>query len=262
MCNFIFLSWGCEHEDDARQHYCAVVSPQHTNFTVRASGLVISSSLPHLAATPDGIITCDCCGVGTLEIKCPFCARDEPPDEAELKYLNDTAGVAKLKETHEYFFQVQAQLNICKVEFGDFVVWTPKGINVERILCDEAFFNEAVDKMLSFYVYGVLPEILGKWYTKQPVLSTIQSISDTGASEPENVAQDDDLISEQRDSVDTPLWCYCRKPENEEMIACDYPGCSIEWFHITCLKLHVIPKGRWYCPDCRKKFKGRHPPKH
>ena len=39
MLHFIFLSWGCDHKDDARQHYCAVVSPQHTNFTSR---LVIS----------------------------------------------------------------------------------------------------------------------------------------------------------------------------------------------------------------------------
>ena len=93
--------------------------------------------------------------------------------------------------------------------------------------------------------------------------STIQSIRDTGTSEPDNVTQDsNDLIPEQQGDVDTSLWCYCRKPENEEMIACDYPGCSIEWFHITCLKLQVVPKGRWYCPDCRKKFKGRHPPKH
>ena len=214
-----------------------------------------------MAATPDGIITCDCCGVGTLEIKCPFCARDEAPDEAELEYLNDTEGAIRLKEDHEYFYQLQMQLNICEVEYGDFVVWTPDGIHVERILRDEAFFTAALEKTSSFYVYGVLPEVLGKWYTKQPVLPTDEpGPSDT--TEPESVAQNDDLVSEQQDDyMDTSLWCYCRKPENEEMIACDYPGCSIEWYHITCLKLKVVPKGKWYCPDCRKKFKGRHPPK-
>lgn len=31
-------------------------------------------------------------------------------------------------------YQVQAQVNICDVEFGDFVVWTEGGIAVEKIL--------------------------------------------------------------------------------------------------------------------------------
>ena len=51
-----------------------------------------------------------------------------------------------------------------------------------------------------------------------------------------------------------------KKPEDDRpMIACDYPGCPIEWYHLECLKLEEIPKGDWYCPDCRKKFTGRRP---
>ena len=59
------------------------------------------------------------------------------------------------------------------------------------------------------------------------------------------------------------LWCYCRKPDDssEDMIACDYPSCPIEWFHKSYLRLRPFPKGKWYCPDCRKKFKGKHPSK-
>ena len=36
-------------------------------------------------------------------------------------------------------------------------------------------------------------------------------------------------------------------------IACDNPKCTIEWFHITCLQMERLPKGKakWYCPDCR-----------
>ena len=43
------------------------------------------------------------------------------------------------------------------------------------------------------------------------------------------------------------------------MIRCDYPGCTIEWFHLDCLQLKVVPKGDWFRPDCRKKFSGRCP---
>ena len=38
------------------------------------------------------------------------------------------------------------------------------------------------------------------------------------------------------------------------MIACDNPNCMIEWFHLECLIIQSVPKGKskWYCPDCRK----------
>ena len=246
-----------------------MVSPQHTNFSIRSSGLIISSLFPYLAASPDGIITCDCCGVGTLEIKCPFCRRDESPEVAEIRYLSDVTNETRLKENHSYYYQVQAQINICQVEYGDFVIWTPGGIHVERILCDEAFFMDTVDKISSFYIYGVLPDVLGKWYTKQPVFLSNESTSGH-ITELESATQSSSsLTSDQQEHVDdqqenmhvdTSLWCYCQKPESGDMIGCDYPSCTIGWFHISCLKLKYVPEGKWYCPDCRKKFKGRHPP--
>ena len=27
------------------------------------------------------------------------------------------------------------------------------------------------------------------------------------------------------------------------------------WFHTSCLRISTIPKGNWYCPDCRKRKK-------
>ncbi|CAG9585828.1 unnamed protein product [Danaus chrysippus] len=50
------------------------------------------------------------------------------------------------------------------------------------------------------------------------------------------------------------VYCYCRCPYDEvsEMIACDADGCPIEWFHFECVGIMVPPKGKWYCPECRK----------
>ncbi len=31
----------------------------------------------------------------------------------------------------------------------------------------------------------------------------------------------------------------------------DWVGCSIEWYHTTCLKIKSIPGGKWYCSTCR-----------
>lgn len=51
------------------------------------------------------------------------------------------------------------------------------------------------------------------------------------------------------------VYCYCRCPYDEvsEMIACDADGCTIEWFHFECVGIMVPPKGKWYCPECRKR---------
>ena len=50
---------------------------KHEDFTVKDSGLCIHPQYPHLGANPDAIISCQCCGVGVLEIKCLYCRRDE-----------------------------------------------------------------------------------------------------------------------------------------------------------------------------------------
>ena len=55
---------------------------KHDSFSCRDSGLMISSSHPFLAATPDGIVDCTCCGMGILEIKCPYCIRQDDPGTA------------------------------------------------------------------------------------------------------------------------------------------------------------------------------------
>ncbi|CAG7836035.1 unnamed protein product [Allacma fusca] len=47
-----------------------------------------------------------------------------------------------------------------------------------------------------------------------------------------------------------PTYCICSQVSYGQMIACDNPECPIEWFHIGCMGLSSIPKGKWYCPKC------------
>ena len=68
-------------------------------------------SYPTLGASPDGIISCDCCGIGTLEIKCPYCSQNSRPVTAtnndNMKCLKHNYGeILKLKEDNAYFYQV------------------------------------------------------------------------------------------------------------------------------------------------------------
>ncbi|KAI9471862.1 MAG: hypothetical protein EXX96DRAFT_339115 [Benjaminiella poitrasii] len=53
-----------------------------------------------------------------------------------------------------------------------------------------------------------------------------------------------------------PLYCYCNQVSYGEMVACDNMDCEIEWFHLACVDLKTVPKGKWYCDLCSK-YKGK-----
>ncbi|RUP51396.1 hypothetical protein BC936DRAFT_148419 [Jimgerdemannia flammicorona] len=54
-----------------------------------------------------------------------------------------------------------------------------------------------------------------------------------------------------------PLYCYCQQVSYGEMVACDNEDCEIEWFHIACVDLKTVPKGKWFCSNCHGKMKGK-----
>ncbi len=72
--NFKFkaTSWGCEHEESARKSYIEIAKRRHNKLESSQCGLVISTSFPYMGASPDGIVNCECCGNGVVEIKCLY----------------------------------------------------------------------------------------------------------------------------------------------------------------------------------------------
>ena len=62
-------SWGCQHEKSALEKYKDQLANNHRKFSVEEAGLFISTTYPFVAATPDGLVSCDCCGHGLCEIK-------------------------------------------------------------------------------------------------------------------------------------------------------------------------------------------------
>ena len=71
------MSWGIEKEKYARKRYVKEIKKQHKKFSCEESGLILHSECYMLGASVDGRVTCDCCGVGNLEIKSPFSHRDK-----------------------------------------------------------------------------------------------------------------------------------------------------------------------------------------
>ena len=52
-----------------------------------------------------------------------------------------------------------------------------------------------------------------------------------------------------------PRYCLCNQVSYGEMICCDNPSCSIEWFHYGCVGITEAPRGKWYCPQCVAQMK-------
>ena len=122
--------YGCKHESDARKEYEYVMKQHHQLFTVKESGLILDPMYSFVGASPDGVVTCTCCGTGVLEIKCPYSCRNkglqELSEEKSRFFLCVTeAGNLELKDNHQYFYQIQLQMKLCNASFCDFVVWSP-----------------------------------------------------------------------------------------------------------------------------------------
>ncbi|XP_046683367.1 uncharacterized protein LOC124369406 [Homalodisca vitripennis] len=81
------------------------------------------------------------------------------------------------------------------------------------------------------------------------------SSNSSSSIESENEADSKEKVQKEQTEKSDNLYCYCQCPYDEvsEMIACDGQDCTIEWFHFECVGIMVPPKGKWYCPDCRKR---------
>ena len=75
-----------------------------------------------------------------LEIKCPYSARNfyikEAIEKKLIPYLKVEGDIYSLNRNHNYFYQVQGQLNIAEKEMCYFAVWTLKEIIFTKIKVD------------------------------------------------------------------------------------------------------------------------------
>ncbi|KAJ8313214.1 hypothetical protein KUTeg_009233 [Tegillarca granosa] len=130
------------------------------------TGLFISPEHPFLAASPDGKIVEEGGETGLIEIKNLLHNKPINLFEAVKTVSNFCLELdgnnLKLKRTHDYFYQVQGQLNITDFPWADFVVRTvnPYQIHIERIKIDKDFWlNIMLPKLHAFYHKALLPEL-------------------------------------------------------------------------------------------------------
>ena len=184
-----------------------------------------------------------------MEIKCPYSHQHESISTAaavdKTFCLKDTDGSLHLDHAHSYYYQVQTQMFVCSLLYCDFTVCTfhdTEGLYTERIYRDEGFWQQCWHKAQEFFNKCILPELVGKWFTRSHDTQKVNAHP--------TLSDNEDVESSTCTGTTLPTYCICGKPAEGKMIGCDNKECEYEWFHLKCLNLKRIPKGDWYCPDC------------
>ena len=229
---------GCQHEKDAILHYETEMKKNHRDFQVKDCGTFINRDYQFLHATPDFLCSCSCCGEGCGEVKCPICIEGSDFESylsMKATCLEKVNGVYRLKRKHNYYYQVQQQLFSANKDLGycDFVVCAvcnekDTAIVQERIYKDHKHWDDCLPKLITFWKTCILPEVLGRWYTRRitspegPSTSNLNSI------------------------------CFCRMDKQDTTATCANPACLYVTFHHSCLAISTSIPPTWYCPLCRK----------
>jgi hypothetical protein len=86
-------------------------------------GLFVIPEKPYIDAGPDHLNFC-CCGERLQEIKCPVPVAIQQTSHKNQPYLKVSNGVERLKQNHEYHYQVQGQMAFCGKQGTDFYVFS------------------------------------------------------------------------------------------------------------------------------------------
>lgn len=223
----------------------------HTDISVSDCGLFVDIESPYLAASPDVLISCSCCGIGMAEIKCPLIPKCSTCNSFCKCILPNCLYIVDdnihLKKNHSYFAQIQGQLAITKRKWCDLYVYTCNGSFTERLLFDAAYYQGILSHNKYFFLTYVIKEILYRDLQK----------SVDGKSILSNVP-----LNQNDSKPGSVFFCpICKKQIKELSSACysyrdnsiECEGCSL-WFHFCCVKLTKAKANKietWKCAMCK-----------
>ncbi|XP_050521359.1 protein PFC0760c-like [Daktulosphaira vitifoliae] len=151
------IKYGNVNEKKAKELFEKTMDVQ-----IESCAAFVDEHLNYLTARPDGLIGKD----GIVEIKCPFNAQEMFPEDAIknnlIKFVHyNNNGDLVLKRTSHNFYQIQGELHITKRQYCYLIIWTPKGLVYCKILRDDKFWNDNMEKkLIDFYENIMLPEII------------------------------------------------------------------------------------------------------
>ena len=228
------LQWGINNEPVAHKAYTERVQQRHKEFWHQPTDLFVNPDFPPLGTSPDGLISCKCCGKGLLQNRCPYKYGEwdsatvvDPKSQMIVRALHPS-------QKHDYYLQVQGQLAICNKDCSNFICRTPQGMHVERINRELEAIDAIRPSLDAFFKDVLLPRLLRGPFSNQK--NTTSNVSEDAAP---NFTQ-------------TKYYCWNQQEQYRRMVACDNPDCDREWFHFECVGLTRKPREKWYSCDLRK----------
>ena len=152
-----YVQHGLKYESVALQQYEKFMHNRRTPVQVHKSGFVVSKDCPVIGATPDARIIDPGCAdnFGLAEVKCPYTKFHVTPMDAcsDSKFCMHKTGATEcmLKENHPYYFQVQGQMGVTGARWCDFIIYTSKGLYVQRIPFNLQFLVQLKEKVVNYY---------------------------------------------------------------------------------------------------------------
>ncbi|XP_053391418.1 uncharacterized protein LOC128554195 [Mercenaria mercenaria] len=132
ISNVPSVKWGNDHESIALQEFTELVKDNHEGFSVLTPGLRLSKNHHFIGASADGLVTCECHDMRTVEVKCPYKLRDIDSQE-ELHYCEFLDENLQIQKEHRYYDQIQLQMHVYGTEECVFIVWTPKVMFIQDV---------------------------------------------------------------------------------------------------------------------------------
>ncbi len=155
----------------AIERYLSQALLTHNDFVHTDCGLIINPNLPYFAASPDGLIYCSCHGDGCLEIICfdidELDTLDDFLTRKPNNMFNKIGDEYTVERSHDLYYRIQLQINVNCSNYCDCIVWTEHKYFVVTIYADTDFWRVQVEKASQFHERVIMPELLGKFFTRQ-----------------------------------------------------------------------------------------------
>ena len=156
------IKYGIEHEKDGKKAFYTKEAVKHTIFTLKDPGLHVCHEMPYLAASPDCMMTCACCGTSVIEIKCPERLENKSVQDNVhmLEFVKNVNGDITLNPSHSYYTQVLMQMAVTKSSQGYFVIWSAVDSVIIKVKFDAEKWAGIQINLAMFYKKFVVPTLL------------------------------------------------------------------------------------------------------
>ena len=159
--------YGVDSKGAARAMYLQQAGDTHGNprsVRIELCGLIIDENYPLIAASPNALITCDCCPDGVLQVKCTYKHRNTHPRDIpyrdrkyDLHY--NRQGYLALRPSSRWYYQAIANIGVTKRAYCDLVAYTDAGIAIIRVNRDQATYYELVAQAHKIYKKHILKKL-------------------------------------------------------------------------------------------------------